>query len=102
MASNGHKKNDFSLGRIFATPGALRAIEDSGQSPAEFLSRHAQRDWGSISLDDRRLNEEAVECGSRILSAYDTHCGVRLWVITEAEGEDGSRMNTTILLPQDY
>ena len=102
MASHGHTKNSFSLGKIFATPGALRAIEDSDQSPAEFLSRHAQRDWGCVSPDDRRLNEDAVDCGSRILSAYDTHRGVRLWVITEAEGEDGNRMNTTILLPQDY
>ncbi len=102
MTSDGHTEYGFSLGRIFATPGALRAIEDSGQSPADFLSRHARRDWGCVSPDDRRLNDDAVEGGSRILSAYDTHLGVRLWIITEAASDDGQRMNTTILLPQDY
>jgi hypothetical protein len=102
MASGGHTNDSFSLGRIFATPGALQAIEDSGQSPADFLSRHVRRDWGCISPDDRHLNDIAVDCGARILSAYDTHLGVRLWVITEAECDDGQRVHTTILLPQDY
>ncbi|MHB0957033.1 MAG: hypothetical protein ACYC6N_16715 [Pirellulaceae bacterium] len=102
MASNEQPTDSFSLGRVFATPGALRAIEESGQSPADFLCRHARRDWGCVSSDDRRLNDDALECGARILSAYDTHLGVRLWIITEAECDDGQRINTTILLPQDY
>jgi hypothetical protein len=48
------KPDHFSLGRIVVTPGALRAIEDSGQSPEEFLARHHSKDWGELSDEDRR------------------------------------------------
>ena len=34
------------LGQIVATPGALEALEESGQSPGFFLDRHVQGDWG--------------------------------------------------------
>jgi hypothetical protein len=36
----------FSLGRIVATPGALRALEHANQSAAIFLARHVAGDWG--------------------------------------------------------
>lgn len=90
------------LGRVYATPGALAALEESGQAPAEFLARHGRGDWGCVSREDGRLNDRAIDSGARILSAYETRLGVRLWVITEAENEQGERAHTTILLPQDY
>jgi len=34
----------FSLGRLVATPGALRALERANQSAAFFLARHAGGD----------------------------------------------------------
>jgi hypothetical protein len=96
------QQNDFLPGRILATPGALEAIRDSGQSPAEFLSRHLQHDWGCVSESDRRLNNAALGDGSRILSAYETSQGIRLWIITDAADNAGNRLSTTILLPQEY
>ncbi len=87
----------FHLGQIVATPGALEAIEDSGQNPSDFLSRHAQCDWGSVSPGDWRLNDEALKDGTRVLSAYATLRGSKLWIITESD-----RSTTTILLPEEY
>jgi hypothetical protein len=92
----------FSLGQALATPGALEAIRASGQSESEFLSQHARGDWGELSDDDRRLNDDAVADGSRILSAYRTNQGVKLWIITEAADDQGQRAATTILLPEEY
>ena len=40
------RRPKFSLGQIVATPGALEAIRDSGESPADFLARHVSGDWG--------------------------------------------------------
>jgi len=57
---------------------------------------------GHLSADDRALNEEAVQDGSRILSAYLTRAGEKIWVITEAADDRGHRAATTILLPDDY
>jgi hypothetical protein len=92
----------FRLGQTVATPAALEAIQQAGQSPAEFLDRHVRGDWGNLSADDRALNDEAVQDGSRILSAYVTRAGEKIWVITEATDDRGHRSATTILLPDEY
>ena len=92
----------FRLGQTVATPAALEAIQQARQSPAEFLDRHVRGDWGNLSADDRALNDEAVHDGSRILSAYVTRAGEKIWVITEATDDRGHRSATTILLPDEY
>ena len=92
----------FRLGQTVATPAALEAIQQAGQSPAEFLDRHVRGDWGNLSADDRALNDEAVQDGSRILSAYVTRAREKIWVITEAADDRGHRSATTILLPDEY
>jgi hypothetical protein len=87
----------FQLGRVVATPGALRALEKAKQQPAEFLDRHVNGDWGEVPDEDKQENELSVEQGFRILSAYTTSAGEKIWVITEAD-----RSATTILLPSEY
>ena len=105
----------FTLGRVLATPGALRALDDAEQGrghgarrsgadglPArslatELLARHVAGDWGDLDAADRRANEDALAADARLLSAYVLPSGVRLWVITEAD-----RSATTLLLPEEY
>lgn len=91
----------FKLGRLLATPAALQVIEEAGQSPADFLDRHVLGDWGTVCEEDGELNDEAVKDGSRFLSAY-TDNGERIWIITEAKDDNGKRVATTILLPEEY
>ena len=92
----------FSLGQIVATPAALEAINKAGQTPDFFLDKHVQGDWGEICGEDKLLNDLAVVSGDRILSAYKTLLGVRIWIITEAADDAGKRAATTILLPEQY
>jgi len=92
----------FPLGTIVATPAALQAIEDSGQEPAFFLSKHAAGDWGEVCKGDAALNDEALVSGERLMSAYRTLKNVRIWIITEAVGDDGKRAATTCILPEEY
>jgi hypothetical protein len=92
----------FTLGTIVATPAALKAIEESGQTALDFLTRHVRGDYGDVDPEDWKLNNAAVKDGSRILSSYVTLKGVKLWVITEAVGEHGFRSSTCILLPDEY
>jgi hypothetical protein len=87
----------FPLGRIVATPGALAALEAAGQTPHEFLARHGRKDWGDLSEEDAQENELSLRESFRLLSAYHTKLGEKLWLITEAD-----RSGTTILLPQEY
>jgi len=95
-------KPKFSLGQLLATPGALKALEESGQTPAFFLEKHVQGDWGEICDEDKRANDQALVDGSRLLSAYRTLKGERLWIITEAADDDGRRAASTILRPDEY
>ena len=92
----------FPLGRIVATPAALEAIEDSGQTPAFFLDKHAAGDWGEVGKGDAALNDEALVSGERLLSAYKTLRGQTIWIITEAVGDDGQREATSIILSEEY
>lgn len=87
----------FPLGRIVATPGALKALEETNQNPLEFLERHQAGDWGELCEEDKHENEFSVCNGFRILSAYRTLHDVKVWVITEAD-----RSVTTLLLPHEY
>jgi hypothetical protein len=90
-------KPRFALGQILATPGALNALEEAGDDARAFLARHQSGDWGNLDEHDKRENELSIQRGFRIISAYTTSKGVKLWVITEAD-----RSSTTILLPDEY
>jgi len=87
----------FRLGQVVGTPGALQALRDAGQLPAELLARHVTGDWGDLPDEDKAENELSVEKGFRVFSAYKLHAGVKVWVITEWD-----RSVTTILLPDEY
>jgi len=63
----------------------LAALKKAGQQPGEFLTRHINRDWGDLDDEDRKENEYSLEHGFRLLSAYKTNAGDRLWIITEAD-----------------
>ena len=93
----------FDPGQVVATPGALDAIRASGQTPDIFLGAHLEGYWGlDLCDEDRLLNDEALIDGSRLLSAYKTLRGERIWVLTEAEGDNGRRASTVIILPEQY
>jgi hypothetical protein len=60
------------------------------------LKRHARGDWGDLSPEDSLANDEALQHGGRLFSAYGQGDN-RFWIITEAD-----RAFTTVLLPSDY
>jgi hypothetical protein len=84
------------LGRVVATPEALKLLSEAGENPFTYLARHATGDWGELCGFNRRQNEIALREGYRVLSSYDVPAG-RVWIITEAD-----RSITNILLPEEY
>ncbi len=72
-------------------------MQESGQAADFFLDQHHAGNWGIVDAEDWQLNDTALVDGDRLLSAYMTLKGVKLWIITEHD-----RSVTTILLPSDY
>jgi hypothetical protein len=80
---------------LVATPGVLVAIPFP--EIVHFVARHARCDWGELCPEDVQENERSLQRGHRLLSAYTSSTGVRLWVTTECD-----RSSTTVLLPDEY
>lgn len=85
----------FELGAVFGTPGVFEVL--TGSAVLSLLCRHAAGDWGDMSEDDVKANNEALADGDgRLFSSYKRD-GRKIWIITEAD-----RASTTILLPEEY
>ncbi len=83
----------FPLGTTVATPGAIALGIDLGA----LLHRHHCGDWGDLDDCDKRMNEDALKEGDRILSHYKLGDGRRIYIITESD-----RSSTCVLLPEEY
>ena len=95
-------KPDFPIGKLLATPAALEALQEADVDLIDLVERHICKDWGDLSDEDKRLNDEALHDGSRILSAYTLPTEVKIWIITEAADENRRTRRTTALLPEEY
>ena len=87
----------FPLGKVYATPGALQALQAASTSPLPYLLRHVTGDWGELDQEDIEANNDALVRGERLLSAYTLPTGVKVWLITESD-----RSSTACLLPEEY
>jgi hypothetical protein len=63
----------------------------------ESLKRHANCDWGNLSMEDKAENELSLKEGFRLLSAYEAEGLPKIWIITEAD-----RSSTCVLFPDEY
>jgi hypothetical protein len=85
----------FKLGRTTITPNARDSLNLEDVQSA--LERHQRGDWGDLEAEDRQVNDDALEHGGRLVSAYSDRHKVVFWIITESD-----RSLTTVLLPEDY
>ena len=90
----------FSIGKLVMT----RTINDTIAANEGFaveiltaLRRYVSADWGNLSKEDKKLNDDALKTGiDRIVAAYITNKG-KVYVITEHD-----RSYTTILFADEY
>ncbi|MBI4284521.1 MAG: hypothetical protein HY670_01295 [Chloroflexi bacterium] len=95
----------FQTGQIVATRGVYDMAcqnPDFAQFIQKSLNRHVKGDWGDVDAEDKQTNDQALEQGSRLLSACNDerlpqHGVATIWIITEAD-----RSSTTILFPDEY
>ena len=83
------------LGSVYVTRKAADTIERDDAFRA--LGRHMAGDWGNVAYRDWSANDDALELGGGILSAYRDRHRNKFWIATEAD-----RSVTTIMLPEEY
>jgi hypothetical protein len=87
------------LGKLVMTSGVAHW---AGYEPSRMESilasvkRHSAGDWGEVDQEDWETNNQSVENGTRLLSAYTIE-GKKIWIITEHD-----RSVTTVLFPSEY
>lgn len=91
----------FELGTILMTPGVEDLVKRGLVNPFDLLYRHRAGDWGDLDDDDRAANDQALQSGDRLMSAYETPGG-RVWIVTEGVDDEGQRAASTLLRPDEY
>lgn len=91
----GNAQPKFPLGQVVATLGALAEIPPDEIQAA--LRRHHCGDWGNLTEDDWKENEQSLANMFRLFSVYCTKGGIKFYIITERD-----RSVTTVLLPDEY
>lgn len=94
----------FYLGEFIVTEEADRILflEKPAEDMLDLLKRHVSGDWGEVSKEEKLCNDNAVENGSRILSAYTLSTGKKILILTEAANKSGHRETTKILTPDEF
>ena len=85
----------FSRGQLAMTSTAAAKLHREDVIKA--LMRHATGDWGEVSAEDWKRNDQALIDGYKLHSVYTDRHGVKFWIMTRAD-----RSGTAILLPEDY
>jgi hypothetical protein len=72
----------------------LAALEKAGQQPGDFLSRHVSGDWGEVPPEDIKENELSLLHAFRLLNAYHTSAGEKLYLNTTQRPGNGAMVQT--------
>jgi len=85
----------FHPGNLKVSRGAMNAL--TPEDRANGMARHLNGDWGEVSEERWRANEDALKQGLPLLSSYQDRQGTRFSIFT-----DRDRSWTTVLLPAEF
>lgn len=83
----------ISLGKVFTSSEALKALRKAGMSPGDLLTRHQKGDKGEWENDNPK-NDAGTWASCWAYSAYRLPTGVKIWVVTDVFNQ-----LTTVSLP---
>jgi len=90
----------FDLGQTVLTRGVAEKASQDQEFDAfvlQSISKHASGDWGTVCDEDKKANDQALNDGERLLSAYEQEGMPKIWINTEWD-----RSVTTVLFPEEY
>jgi len=75
----------FILGHVVVTNRAAEILAAADWSVESLLDRHLAGDWGDVSDDQKRINDDCVDREFSIISSYATPDGQSVTVFTMAD-----------------
>ncbi|MEY8410483.1 hypothetical protein AALB51_04450 [Lachnospiraceae bacterium 62-26] len=95
----------FNLGNVAFTNGIHETMMENRRFALEIdlsLQRYCIKDWGNLSEEDKRTNDEALEDPDNlyILAAYQT-CEGRVYIITNRISENPGDNVTIVCFPDE-
>ena len=99
------KSKYFNMGKIVVTKVINTAMRENSKFGLEVslsLQRYGIKDWGNLHIEDRKLNNTALNNPDDLylMGAYDT-CKGKIWIITERISEIPGDNATTVLFPDE-
>lgn len=73
------------LGQVVVTPRAKETLKAWGCAVEKILARHQAGDWGDISENERKLNDEGIDNHLDVVSSYSSNNGSQVTVFTKSD-----------------
>ena len=89
--------------KIYLTKGINDKIADDikfAKEIVDFLKSYCKHDFGDLDEYDKKMNEDAIKYGGRILAAYHTKGGEKIYIITE--NTLAKEWVTTVMFASEY
>ena len=89
--------------KIYFTRGINNKIADDSKFAKEivsFIKFYCNHEWGDLCDDDKKMNEDAIKYGGRILAAYHTKDKEKIYIITD--DTLAKEWVTTVLFASEY
>lgn len=92
---------DFAM-KFFFTSGINNEVAESAEFAKEVVNiihQYCNREWGDLCRQDKKMNEDAIKHGGRIVAAYQTSEG-KVYIITD--DTKATEWITTVLFASEY
>ena len=94
-------KPKFNLGQVVGNSRCIGGTRREWTNPAILPRKTCRVEIGEkLCQEDKELNDQSLVDGSRLLSAYRTLKGERIWIITEAADDQGHRVSNNNFDPR--
>lgn len=99
------KSKYFNMGAVVFSDSVMVEMTENIQfakNVVSALQRYSNKDWGEISVYDKRINDEALNYPEDLyISAFYMTCKEKILISTNRKSENAGDNCTTVLFPYE-
>ncbi len=90
------------LGKVYLTPTALSLLKGAGLSPVALAVVHAHGLWYGVDAYEVSLNDQAMDSGGSIRSAFAIDGKADVWLVTQPIDATGKRPSSLFMTAWEF